>query len=297
MKTVITIEHLSKSFGKQKAVDDFSFEVHEGEVFAFLGNNGAGKTTTFRCMLGIYEPDTGEINILGQRFSQNLSPYISYLPEERGIYTKLTVKEIFEYFGKLRGITAKDRDIFMNEYLERVDLVPHAEKKILQLSSGMQQKVQIGISIMHKPKILILDEPFRGLDPVNRQLFLSVFEELRAQGTTILYSTHMVDEVQKIASRLVMIKAGKRVLYGEIEEIRNSFGSGNIHLSFKGTLPTNPKLYTTRQNHTTAELTPHPGVQPSEILTYLIQQKLEILEFTIDRPSLNEIFIQTAGTH
>jgi ABC-2 type transport system ATP-binding protein len=291
---VISIEHLSKYFGTQKAIDNFSLEVYPGDVFAFLGSNGSGKTTTFRCMLDIYKPDQGTVSIMGKQFSHELSHMVGYLPEERGIYTKSSLIDIFRYFAELRGIEKNKRTEYIEEYLEKVDLYKHRNKKISQLSSGMQQKAQIGIAVLHKPPILILDEPFKGLDPLNRQLFLNLFEEFRQQGTTILYSTHAVEEVQRIANRLVMIKEGKRVLYGTIDEIRNSFGTNTIIVHFHGKLPENPQLYDIRTEHNTAELTPVGKSTPQDVLRYLVEQKADVQEFTIDRPTLNDIFIRVA---
>ncbi len=294
MNPVISIKNLSKYFDHQKAVDDFSIDINEGDVFAFLGSNGSGKTTTFRCLLDIYTPTSGEVLILGKKYSSAMSDKIGYLPEERGVYIKSKLIDVFRYFAELRGIKKDKREKVINDYLERVGLTEHKNKKVLQLSSGMQQKVQIGITIIHRPKILILDEPFKGLDPLNRQLFLDIFEEMRDEGTVILYSTHVVDEVQRLANRIVMIKEGKRVLYGTINEIRNQFGSKNIILSYTGRLPANDNLYTARKEHNMAELTPAKDVEPNEILHYLIKENVKISEFKIDRPSLNEIFIQVA---
>lgn len=294
MKPIISIKNLNKTFGHQKVVDDFSIDVYEGDVFAFLGSNGSGKTTTFRCLLGIYAPTSGEVSILDKKYDSSLSCKIGYLPEERGVYTKSKVIDVFNYFAELREIKKEKRKKIIDEYLDRVGLAEHKDKKVSQLSSGMQQKVQIGITIIHRPKILILDEPFKGLDPLNRQLFLDIFEEMRDEGTIILYSTHVVDEVQRLANRLVMIKEGKRVLYGTINEIRNQFGSKNIIINFEGRLPSNNDLYVMRKEHNMAELTPKDGVDPNDILKYLIKENVQLSEFRIDRPSLNDIFIKVA---
>lgn len=295
MSPVISIQNISKRFGNQTAVDNFSIDVFERDVFAFLGSNGSGKTTTFRCLLNIYKPDLGQINILGQNnYSTNLAHQVGYLPEERGIYTRSKVNEIFEYFADLRGIEKIKQSTLIDEYLKRTGLFEHKNKKVSQLSSGMQQKVQIGITILHKPKILILDEPFKGLDPLNRQLFLNIFQELREEGSTILYSTHAVDEVQRMANRLAMIKNGKRILYGTIDDIRNQFGTNNLQVNFHGQLPLNETLYAARIEHNYAEISPKQDVEPNQILKYLFDQGLQITEFKIDRPSLNDIFINQA---
>jgi ABC-2 type transport system ATP-binding protein len=296
MSPVISIENITKKFGGQTAVSNFSIEVFPQDVFAFLGSNGSGKTTTLRCLLNIYQPDSGRINLLGQNnYSTDLAHQVGYLPEERGVYTRSKVGEVFSYFADLRGIAKSQQEGLIQEYLKRVNLWEHKDKKVSQLSSGMQQKVQIGITILHKPQLLILDEPFKGLDPLNRQLFLDIFQEMREQGSTILYSTHVVDEVQRMANRLVMIKNGQRVLYGSINEIRSQFGSNNLMVNFtRGTLPKKDDLYSARGEHNYAELTPKAGVSPQNILRFLFDQGLEITEFQIDRPSLNSIFIEQA---
>jgi ABC-2 type transport system ATP-binding protein len=295
MEPAISIRHLSKSFGSQSVLSDFSIDVYPGDVFAFLGSNGSGKTTTFRCLLGIFLPNDGDALIFGRRYSSAMRNDVGYLPEERGIYTKSSVKDVLHYFATLHGVPSGERERAIDEYLERVELADHSEKKVGQLSSGMQQKVQIGTAVIHRPEVLILDEPFKGLDPLNRQLFLDMFEDLRKGGTTILYSTHVVDEVQRLANRLVMIKAGKRVLYGTVDEVRNTYGTNTITVSFSGDFPENPKLYRARREHNFAEVTPQKGVEPEEILKFLVTAPgLSVREFDINRPTLNSIFIQRA---
>ncbi|KXK09474.1 MAG: ATP-binding cassette domain-containing protein [Candidatus Dojkabacteria bacterium] len=297
MNSIIEISNFSKSFGKQKAVSDLSFEVGKGEIFAFLGTNGSGKTTTIRCLLSIYQPDKGEMLIYGQKYNFELSKNIGYLPEERGIYTRVGVMELFMYFGSLRGIPQKETKDNALNYLERVGLIEHKDKQISQLSSGMQQKVQLGLALQHSPQLLILDEPFKGLDPINRQLFIDLFRELRQQGTTILYSTHVIDEAQKLTDRLVIIDKGKSKAYGSTKEVRKSQGSENMHLSFIGELPKNPKLFKSTQTNRTAELIPVKGVKPTTILKYLIDNNLEIINYSLDYPSLNEVFISLTNSN
>lgn len=293
--SVIKIKQISKRFGETVAVDNLSIDVEKGDVFAFLGSNGSGKTTTIRCLLDIYKIDSGSAFINGKRYTSEMSTQIGYLPEERGIYTKSSVRDVLYYFASLHGIKDTEAKKKVDIYLERVGLEKNIDQKINQLSSGMQQKVQIGVAIIHEPSILILDEPFKGLDPLNRQLFLDIFEEQRQKGATILYSTHVVDEVQKLANRLVMIKNGKRVLYGSIDEVRNRFGTKNIAISFSGNLPERPDLYKARKELNYAELIPVQDVKPEDILSYLINKTdLMIKEFKIDRPSLNSIFINEA---
>ena len=294
MKSVISIQNLSKSFGGHKAVSGLSFDVHDGEIFAFLGTNGAGKTTTLRCLLDIYQPDSGTLLINGQKYSHELSSIIGYLPEERGIYTRAKVLELFLYFARLRGITGKAALNLSMAYLERVGLAEHKQKTITQLSSGMQQKVQLGLAFLHDPQILILDEPFKGLDPLNRQLFIDILQEKRETGTTILYSTHIIDDAQKLTDRLVIIQNGKRKAYGRMQEVRSRFGTKTMQLEFQGKLP-GSKLFKARVTANTAEITPETGVTTAEILQELIKSSLKIVSFKLDYPSLNEIFIKVTA--
>lgn len=295
MAPVVDIQNLTKTFGRVKAINDFSIEVNKGDVFAFLGSNGSGKTTTFRCLLGIYNHDSGTARIKGHEYTSEHSNDVGYLPEERGIYTKSTVNDVLDHFARLHGMGAKERAEKIDTYLERVGLAANKHQKVSQLSSGMQQKVQIGVAILHEPSVLILDEPFKGLDPLNRQLFLDIFEERRNQGATILYSTHVVDEVQRLANRVVMIKNGRRVLYGSIDEVRELYGTDSIRVSFDGYLPDAPKYFSARREHNFAELTPTEGTTSRDILRYLINETdITIREFTVDRPSLNTIFINEA---
>lgn len=298
MSDLITVENLSKRFGKQQAVDSFSFELKPHEVVAFLGANGSGKTTTLRCLLGIYFADSGEALIKGKKYDSSMNQIIGYLPEERGIYTKAKVRDLFEYFASLRHLHKTVAKKIIDDYLEKVSLAEHQNKQISQLSSGMQQKVQIGITIMHRPEILILDEPFRGLDPVNRQLFLDIFADLNKQhGTSILYSTHVVDEAQKIADRVVMIRTGRRIAYGTVDEVRSAHGSNNIVVEFNGKFNLNSKLFSATVEGKTAELTPAKDINgktvaAEEIIKELINKGVALKEFKIDRPTLNQVFIQ-----
>jgi ABC-2 type transport system ATP-binding protein len=291
-KPVIEIKNLTKKFGKLLAVDDLSFEVEQGEIFAFLGSNGSGKTTTIRCLLNIYQQDKGEALVQGSEYSHKLNSILGYLPEERGLYTRARVEGLFLYFATLRNIAPDKARELTHEYLKRVGLFEHKNKKISELSSGMQQKVQIGLTIIHEPKILILDEPFKGLDPINRQLFIEMFKQLQDKGSTIMYSTHAIDEAQKMADRLTIIKDGKREVYGSIKQVRQSFGKDNIHLEFAGKLPENKKLYEAKIVNNTAEIIPKPKVEPKQILKFLIDSNIDIINYELDYPSLNEVFIK-----
>lgn len=289
---IILVEALHKSFGGHKAVDDLSFSVSRGETFAFLGANGSGKTTTIRCLLGIYPIDSGRALIDGQPYHPGQNKLLGYLPEERGLYLNSLVGEVMELFGRLRGLTQSEAKKRTLSYLEMVELPDKYQAKIKSLSSGQQQKIQLGLAILHRPPLLILDEPTKGLDPLNRQVLMNILFELQKQGTTIVFTTHQMEEVEKIANRLVMIDGGQRVLYGSLSQVKNDFGTNVIHLNYSGKLPANQKLYSARVRTNQAELTPAPGVDPSEILSFLVAKKLVIEQFRLEAPSLDEIFNQ-----
>lgn len=229
---MIKVEHFTKRFGDMIAVDDLSFEVNEGEIFAFLGSNGSGKTTTVRCLLGIYTPTSGTLLIDNKPFSTNMAQMIGYLPEERGLYKDARVLETLIYFGQIKGLSKAEAKTRAHEYLEWVELADKANVEIKRLSSGQQQKVQLGIAIINKPRLMILDEPTKGLDPLNQDILMQSLLELNQQGSTIIFISHQMEEVEKIAHRILMIKQGKKILYGPLEQIKKGFGNKTLHEVF-----------------------------------------------------------------
>lgn len=287
----IHTQGLSKSFGKSKVINDLSFDVLEGDVFAFLGANGSGKTTTIRCLLGIYKQDAGVLRVFGSRYTPELAHLLGYLPEERGLYTSSKVLETLVYFGQLKGQTAAQATKQAKDYLERVDLAGRDNQLIKSLSSGQQQKIQLGVAIMNNPKLLILDEPTKGLDPVNRNLLMDVLNELSHRGTTIVFSTHQMEMAERIANRMILIKDGKSALYGDLDKVKQSFGTDIIHLEYSGTLQLQPKLFTATLEKNHAEITPAKGVSTKEILKYLVDAGLSISKYQVSSPSLQEIFV------
>lgn len=291
---IIEVINFSKSFGPKQVVKDLSFDVFKGEIFAFLGANGSGKTTTLRSLLGIYSHDKGELLISGKNFTPELSNKIGYLPEERGLYTNSKVLETMIYFGQLKGLSQNIARKNALEYLDMVELSDKAKLDIKKLSSGQQQKIQLGITILNKPELLILDEPTKGLDPVNRELFTNIFLELNKSGTTIIFSTHQMEEAEKIANRLIMIKNGERALYGEINEIKKQFGSNNISLVFKGKLEKANAFYDAKVEGNHAVITPKERLTQNEIMQNLLTQQIEIIKFEQFNPSLQEIFIKVS---
>jgi ABC-2 type transport system ATP-binding protein len=293
-KSIVEITNFSKSFGDKVVISDLSFDVHEGEIFAFLGANGSGKTTTIRALLGIYSADSGQLLVNGKPYTPEAASLIGYLPEERGLYLNDKVLNVLVYFGQLKGLSAADAKSRALKYLERVELSDKANVKVSKLSSGQQQKIQLGVTVINNPKLLILDEPTKGLDPVNRAFFMEILQELNDQGSTIIFSTHQMDETEKIADRLLMLKDGKRILYGSVTDVRKSFGNNTIELRFKGKLAKENPYYSAKVERNFAELTPLGKATPEVILGDLLRQKLEILKFEITSPSLNEIFIKVS---
>src|SRR5574338_189160 len=205
----VEISHITKSFGPVKAVDDVSLTVEKGEFFGLLGPNGAGKTTTIRCLLDIFKPDTGTVSILGGPMTEAKKDRIGYMPEERGLYQDLSLDKVLSYLASLKGLDTAETKERLDDYLVRFDLADHRKKKVKELSKGMQQKAQIISTIIHRPELLIIDEPFSGLDPVNTQMVKDLLRDLHQQGTTIIMSTHQMHQVEELCDRILLINHGK----------------------------------------------------------------------------------------
>lgn len=227
-KPIIEIKNFKMKFGDKTVIDDLSFDVKEGEVFGFLGSNGSGKTTTLRALLGLYEPAAGELLINGHKYRVDGDFSLGYLPEERGLYKKEKVLDVMLYFGELKGMTRDEAREFSLDYLKRVQLDDKADVRLDKLSGGQQQKVQLGVTIMKDPKLLILDEPTKGFDPVNRRLLMNIIEERKKSGATIVYVTHHMEEVERLCDRIVLLKDGKSCAYGTVDEVRKRFGGASM---------------------------------------------------------------------
>ncbi len=227
---IIEVKKFGISFGGKIVIKNLSFSVKKGETFGLLGSNGCGKTTTIRTLLGLYQPDSGELLIDGKKFDPNGKIKIGYLPEERGLYKKENVIDTMVYFGRLKGLK-QPREWSMN-YLKRVGLEDFAKTKVEKLSQGMQQKVQLGITVMNEPDLLILDEPTKGFDPVNRRLLMEIIEELHQKGSTIILITHYMDEVEKLCDHILLLKNGVARASGTINEVRNKFHRSSLDQIF-----------------------------------------------------------------
>lgn len=286
------------NFGKTTVIKDLSFSVEAGEIFGFLGSNGSGKTTTIRALLGLYEPSAGRLLINGQPFNPQIGgSRLGYLPEERGLYKKEHIIDVMTYFGQLKGLKKSAAKQWSLGYLERVGLADKAKLRLDKLSGGQQQKVQLGVTIMNNPELLILDEPTQGFDPVNRRLLMDIITEQNKQGAGVIMVTHQMEEVERLCNRAVLLKNGQAEAYGTIDKIKENFGGQRIVVRFTGQLPIRPRLYAVRKQEAAyAELAPLDDVSPQRILRELVaSEDLSIAGFDVQRPSLDEIFISIYG--
>ncbi len=227
-ESIITVDHFSMAFGKNKVIDDLTFDVKRGETFGLLGSNGSGKTTTIRTLLGIYEPSSGSLLINGKLFDVSGDIKLGYLPEERGLYKKEKVIDIMVYFGRLKGMAAEEAKTWSLDFLTRVDLADKASSRLDKLSGGQQQKVQLGITIMNDPELLILDEPTKGFDPINRRLLMDIIEEHQKKGATVIYITHQMEEVERLCDRILLLKNGNAAAYGTVKDVKKKFGGKSL---------------------------------------------------------------------
>jgi ABC-2 type transport system ATP-binding protein len=292
MNFAVETSHLSKKFGDTQAVADVTFQVANGEIFGLLGPNGAGKTTTIRLMLDIFKPDSGSVSILDGPMTEMKKERIGYMPEDRGLYQEMKLERCLIYLAGLKGIPAPEARQRLNHYLERFDLAQHKNKKVKELSRGMQQKAQIINTVLHQPELLIVDEPFSGLDPVNTQLVKELMNDLRTQGTTIIMSTHMMHQVEELCDRLVLIDKGLNVLYGSLNEIRRSYTGHAVHVRVDGPLPQLNGILAVEQHNSVTQLTLDSATTPQDVLVQLVGNHVNIEQFEIATPTLDEIFIR-----
>ncbi|HEY50055.1 MAG TPA: ATP-binding cassette domain-containing protein [Dehalococcoidia bacterium] len=291
---VIDVFQVSKSFRGTRAVHDLSFGMAQGEIFGMVGPNGAGKTTTLRMLMDIIRPDSGEIEIFGQSIEEQTKNRIGYLPEERGLYKKNTVLESLVYLGALKGVSSSQAKERAAELLERVGMVQHKDKKVEELSRGMGQIIQLIVTILHNPELIVLDEPFAGLDPVNTELLKGFILEQRDQGKSIILSTHMMNQIEELCDRVLMINKGEAVLYGSLIEIKSRFRSNSVFLKCDSIPEELPGVVGRKEHAKYTELFLDQHTQPSQIIATLINRGVTLERFEISTPSLNEIFIKVA---
>ena len=295
----IAVRNVTKRYGNFTAVDNLTFDVQRGEIFAMLGPNGAGKTTMLRMILDILVPDAGTIHVLGGPITERTKDRIGYLPEERGLYRNVRVLEVLTYLGTLKGMKRSDAEKRALQMLERVGLEEHAKSKISELSKGMQQKVQIITTVLHRPDLVIIDEPFSGLDPVNTQLVKDMLYEMNADGVTIIMSTHQMHQVEEMAGRMLMISKGRRVLYGKVAEVRQEFAKNAVLVEGDGNWTALPGVSSVDDvNGQVALLHLAEGVTPDDVMEAMaVGANYRVRRFELAVPSLNEIFIEVAGTN
>ena len=296
-EVVLEVHEVSKTFGRVRAVDALSFSVARGTITGLLGRNGAGKTTTLRMINGIFLPDAGAIDVFGTADAAAVRDRIGYLPEERGLYRKMRVMDQLLFLAEIKGHRPAAVKGRAEAWLKRFDLWDKRSGKLEELSKGNQQKVQLIGALLHDPELVILDEPMSGLDPVNVVLVRSILKELKAEGRTILLSTHMMGEAEKMVDDIVLIHEGKAVLAGELEQVKSSFGSNTVHLTFEGDgafLAGVPGVAAARVDTNVAELRLAPGSDAQALLAAAVG-RLRISHFEIAAPSLEEIFIERVG--
>ena len=226
--TIVTIDHFKMAFGNQTIIEDLSFDIKRGETFGLLGANGSGKTTIIRALLGIYQPTSGSLLIDGKTYTVDGGVKLGYLPEERGLYKKENVLSVMIYFGRLKGLSRHEAKTWSLNYLERVGLAEKANTRLDKLSGGQQQKVQLGVTIMNNPELLILDEPTKGFDPVNRRLLMTIIEEHQQAGATVIFVTHQMEEVERLCDRIILLKNGEASAYGTIAEVKKAHNGASL---------------------------------------------------------------------
>jgi ABC-2 type transport system ATP-binding protein len=289
----IEVERISKSFGAQKAVKDVSFAVEPGEIFGLLGPNGAGKTTSIRIILDIFKPDTGRVSILGGAMTEARKDRTGYLPEERGLYQDITLERCLAYLASLKGLAPDEAHKRINAYLERFDLAAHRRKKVKELSKGMQQKAQLIVTLIHQPELVIIDEPFASLDPVNTQMVKDLLREQRNRGVTIVMCTHQMHQVEELCDRLVLINQGETVLYGSLGEIRRKFAAPAVAVRALSALPAIiPGVVSIEGENGNTRLNLAKSTTPQSVLRWLVEQDVALEQFEIAVPTLDEIFIR-----
>ena len=294
----LEIKNVTKRFGHFTAVNDISLQIPEQDIFGFLGANGAGKTTTFRMILGLLDPSEGQITWRNQRVNYEITNEIGYLPEERGLYPKLKINDQLIYLAKLKGMTKADATAELKNWLERFRVPEYFDKKVEDLSKGNQQKIQFISAVLHKPKLLILDEPFSGLDPVNVELLKEAVLDLKEQGTTIVFSSHRMEHVEELCENLCIMHHGKPVVHGSLKEIKRNFGKKNVSViadfdtSFLQDLPG-----VLKHKKTAAESLFQ--VESEAVANAMFQELMGkgfVRKFELEEPSLNDIFIEKVGS-
>ena len=294
---MLKVEHITKYYDQNKAVDDLSFEVPDGKIFGLLGVNGAGKTTTFRMIIGLLEPTEGKITLDGKPIDYNMTDTIGFLTDERSLLTKLTVKEQIIYYGTLKGMEEKEILKKLDEWLKRFQIEEYKDRKIKVLSKGNQQKVQFISAVINDPKLLILDEPFSGLDPINVEMFMDAIREFKKKGSSIIFSSHRMEHVEMFCENLVILVKGKSVLEGELKQIKKDYRKKNIHIKGNVDIETLKKakgVLNVIENADEIIVKIEDDSYISNVFD-IVKKGKDIIEFAVEDPTLNEIFLSKVG--
>ena len=291
----VEVSHIVKAFADKVAVDDLSFSVAQGEMFGLIGPNGAGKTTTIRMMMDIIKPDSGGVTIIGEKLSEAMKDRLGYMPEERGLHKKLSALESIVYLASLKGMDKHLAREKADELLNHTSMLDSKRKKIEELSKGMGQIIQLIVTIIHDPQLVILDEPFAGLDPVNTELVKGMLADLRNQGKAVILSTHQMNQVEELCDRILMINKGQSVLYGDLGEIKSRYRGNSVFADIEGELGDVPGVAEERPRKDYIELVLDGETTPQQLLERLISRGMVINRFEVATPSLNEIFLKEVG--
>jgi ABC-2 type transport system ATP-binding protein len=291
----VTLEGVTKSFDGLTAVSALNLKIPQGSFFGLLGPNGAGKTTTLRMLLRIIVPDEGKIHILGQPLAAATQDRIGYLPEERGLYPRMQVRQALVFLGSLKDLRPAEADRRARQWLERMEMADWSERKINELSKGMQQKVQFIAAVMHAPPLLVLDEPFTGFDPVNVAAVKDIMLELRDQGTTIILSTHRMEQVEMMCDSICLINRGRQVLDGDLREIKRAYGKNTVRIEYAGLrdgLDLTPFASSVNRFGSVVEAKLRPGMDPQQILKTAVERNVPLARFELIEPPLADIFVE-----
>jgi len=297
--SILSLNHITKTYEHYKALEDITFSVPAQSIFGMLGPNGAGKTTTIRIITNILAADSGEVIFDNKALSRDHIISMGYMPEERGMYKKMKVYEQLVYLAKLKGLSGADARKRVSYWLEKLDIKTWWNKRIDELSKGMQQKIQFIATVVHEPKLIILDEPFSGLDPVNSELIKNEIEELRKNGATIIFSTHRMEQVEEICEEIVLVNKGRIVLNGKVKDVKNRFKKNVFSIRYTGAAPSlnEADFSPEHKNGEETFIKLNNGKTPNDLLRTLLEQNVTIKGFNEVLPSLNEIFIQQVKTN
>ncbi len=291
----VEINNVVKSYADKVVVNNLAFSVNQSEIFGLIGPNGAGKTTTIRMLMDIIKPDSGSVTILGDKLSEASKNKLGYMPEERGLYRKLSVIDSIIYLASLKGMDRHSAEEKAEQLLKQTGMLDSKRKKIAELSKGMGQIIQFIVTIIHDPELVVLDEPFAGLDPVNTELLKGMVLELRNQGKAVILSTHQMNQVEELCDRILMINNGNSVLYGNLGEIKSKYSSHSVALDFEGDLAQIQGVVLKHSHKGHAELSLDENTTSKQVLERLVHTGIVINRFEVATPSLNEIFLEVVG--